>query len=170
MPITTHKSTFVTTLVRTVALLVGFLIFTFSTMAQQNRVTVRIDNSRRTTLAGHIHLNARAENDQGRVSPSLALSYVTLALSQTDAQKADLARLLTEQQSESSANYHRWLTPEEYGQRFGVSDDDLDQIKTWLQTHGLTVVSVGRGVTRLRSADRLPRWRRRSGLRSTTIW
>ena len=101
--------------------------------------------SRRIALAGHIHPQARSENDQGRVSPSLELSYVTLALAPTGAQTADLQQLLKEQQTPGSANYHQWLTPEQFGQRFGIGDSDLSLIRAWLESHGLTVVSVARG-------------------------
>ncbi len=131
--------------VRTTALLLGLFIFAFSTLAQQNRITAQVNDTRRVSLAGHMHPQARPENDQGRVSPSLQLSYVTLALAQSDAQKADLAQLLKDQQTPGSPNYHRWLTPEQYGERFGVSDSDLNQIQQWLQTHGLTVIAVARG-------------------------
>src|SRR5580704_4010943 len=79
----------------------------------------------RAVLRGHMHPLAKAESDRGRVSPTLQLSYVTLALTQSDTQKASLDQLLTEQQTPGSPNYHRWLTPEEYGQRFGASDADL---------------------------------------------
>ena len=50
-----------------------------------------------------------------------------------------------EQQTPGSPNYHHWLTPEEYGQRFGVSDADLGKITQWLQEQGLQVTSVARG-------------------------
>src|SRR4030095_1115848 len=38
----------------------------------------------------------------------------------------------------------RWLTPEQYADRFGVSQDDLDQMKAWFQAQNLSVVSVAR--------------------------
>ena len=50
-----------------------------------------------------------------------------------------------QQQTPGSPNYHHWLTPEEYGQRFGVSDADIGKITQWLQQQGLQVVSVARG-------------------------
>jgi subtilase family serine protease len=37
-----------------------------------------------------------------------------------------------EQQTPGSANYHHWLTPEEYGQRVGVSDADSSKVIQWL--------------------------------------
>src|SRR6267143_1599662 len=43
-----------------------------------------------------------------------------------------------------NVNYHRWLTPEEFADRFGVSQDDIDKIVSWLRGQGLTVVSVAR--------------------------
>ncbi|MDP8979487.1 MAG: protease pro-enzyme activation domain-containing protein [Acidobacteriota bacterium] len=117
----------------------------FTAGAQPARITRAIDSRSRTTLAGHIHRHAVPENDMGRVSPSLPLSYVTLALAPSTSQQADLEKLLVEQQTPGSANYQKWLTPEEYAQRFGVSQSDLGQLTAWLQAQGLTIASVARG-------------------------
>ncbi|HWF09522.1 MAG TPA: protease pro-enzyme activation domain-containing protein [Bryobacteraceae bacterium] len=110
--------------------------------AQRSRITERIDNTQRMTLRGHINPRANAANDRGRVAPSLELSYVTLTLTQTDAQKADLATLLSDLQNPSSPNYHKWLTPAQYADRFGVSPADLSSIEQWLRGQGLTVVNI----------------------------
>ncbi len=129
-----------------------------SAMAQDNiaqaratpaRITQAIDNRQRLVLAGNIHPKASAAalagNDRGRVAPSLELPYITLTLAPSASQQADLEKLLVEQQTPGSPNYHRWLTPEEYGQRFGVNDADLSKIKQWLQQQGLQIVAVARG-------------------------
>jgi len=100
--------------------------------------------SRRTILAGHLHPKAQAANDQGRVAPSLPMSYVTLTLAPTASQQAELDKLLAAQQTEGSASYHQWLTPEEYAQRFGVSEADIGKITQWLEGQGLKVLSVAR--------------------------
>jgi uncharacterized protein (TIGR03437 family) len=99
----------------------------------------------RVTLAGHVHPKATPANDLGRVEPSLKLSYVTLTLTQSEAQKADLKNLLAEQQNPSSPNYHRWLTPAQYADRFGVSPENVSRITQWLQGQGLSVVNVAQG-------------------------
>ena len=114
-------------------------------MAQTNRITQPVDNRLRTVLTGNLHPKALPANDQGRVAPSLAMPYITLTLAPSANQQADLEKLLVEQQTPGSPNYHHWLTPEEYGQRFGVSDADLSKITQWLQQQGLQVVSVARG-------------------------
>ena len=93
-----------------------------SALAQTSRITQTIDTSQRTILAGHLHPKALAADDQGRVFPSLELSYVTLMLAPSASQQADLAKLLVDQETPGSPDYHHWLTPEEFGQRFGVND------------------------------------------------
>src|SRR5215467_2015128 len=118
--------------------------FATPAVAQRNRITESLRNSRRTTLAGHIPPQARAEDDQGRVAPNLQIRAMTLALKPSDAQQADLERFLADQQDPSSPNYHHWLTPEEYGDRFGVSADDLAKITDWLAAQNLTVTATGR--------------------------
>jgi uncharacterized protein (TIGR03437 family) len=116
-----------------------------SALAQTSRITQAVDNRLRSVLTGNLHPKAIAAYDQGRVTPSLALSYITLALAPSASQQAELEKLLADQQTPGSPNYHHWLTPEEYGQRFGVSDDDLAKIGQWLQEQGLQVISVARG-------------------------
>jgi uncharacterized protein (TIGR03437 family) len=128
------------------AILAAALCTEFAT-AQTNRISQPIDNRARTVLAGHLHPKALPANDQGRVAPSLAMSGIVLTLAPTASQQTDLQKLLADQQTPGSPNYHRWLTPSEYAQRFGVSQADLDKITQWLQTQGLTIDSVGLGHT-----------------------
>jgi uncharacterized protein (TIGR03437 family) len=118
-------------------------------VAQTSRITQPVNNAQRTVVAGNVHPRALAAalagNDQGRVAPSLAVPYMTLMLAPSASQQADLEKLLVEQQMPGSPNYHHWLTPEEYGQRFGVSDADISKITQWLQQQGLNVIAVARG-------------------------
>src|SRR5437588_4667532 len=69
---------------------------------------------------------------------------MSLVLKPSDSQQADLDRLLIVQQDPTSSNYHRWLTPEEYADRFGVSADDLNKITAWLTAQNLTVTGTAR--------------------------
>ena len=123
--------------------LLSVSVFAGIASAQQSRITRPIDNQNRVTLTGHLHPKATPANDRGRVAPTLRLSYVTLTLTPSASQKADLNQLLADQQNLSSPNYHHWLTPEEYADRFGVSPDDLNKITSWLQGQGLTIVKRG---------------------------
>jgi len=55
-----------------------------------------------------------------------------------------LDRLLEDQQDPSSPDYHQWLTPQEFGQRFGPSQAELDRVARWLAGKGFVVDSASR--------------------------
>src|ERR1700735_3379456 len=92
--------------------LVAALACVAGAMAQSSRITQTVDNRQRASLSGNIHPQALAAalagNDQGRVSPSLAMPYITLTLAPSASQQADLEKLLVEQQTPGSPDYHRW--------------------------------------------------------------
>ena len=73
------------------------------------------------------------------------MENVQLVLKRTPEQEAALAELLREQQDPSSPNYHKGVTPQEFGARFGASDHDIQAVTSWLQSHGLRVVEVSPG-------------------------
>ena len=83
--------------------------------------------------------------DQGPVDASFRLDRVTLVIKRSDAQAADLNQLLTELHDPKSSNYHNWLTPESYGDRFGLGQADVAKIVDWLTAQQLTVTNVARG-------------------------
>src|SRR5262249_40376475 len=70
------------------------------------------------------------------------LSYVTLLTVPSAAQKKALDNLLAEQQNPHSRQYHKWITSEQYADRFGLSKNDINKLKAWLQSQGFSVVSV----------------------------
>ncbi|HEY7389638.1 MAG TPA: protease pro-enzyme activation domain-containing protein [Bryobacteraceae bacterium] len=111
-------------------------------MAQQSRIVGKIDNAQRITLAGHLHPRALPQYDRGAVDPNMVLPRVTVELQRSPAQQAALKQLLAEQQDPASPNYHKWLTPQQFADRFGASQDDINKIEQWLQSHNLTLISV----------------------------
>jgi uncharacterized protein (TIGR03437 family) len=113
--------------------------------AQADRIHGQIDYSRMVRLTDYVHPSARVENDLGPADPSLEISYATVHLKASSYQHAALEKLLVEQQDPSSANYHRWLSPEEYGDRFGLSLADIGRVRDWLEAQGLKVHDVARG-------------------------
>jgi uncharacterized protein (TIGR03437 family) len=125
---------------RRAAALVAISLSIATGYAQRNRLSGPLDNSRRITLAGRVTARVRAGVDLGRVSGSFQLPEITLYLKTS----ADPIPLIRDQQDPSSAEYHKWLTPEEYADRFGASQADIDQITAWLRSQGLAVASVAR--------------------------
>ncbi|HEY1759536.1 MAG TPA: protease pro-enzyme activation domain-containing protein [Bryobacteraceae bacterium] len=99
-----------------------------------------------TILSGQIvHPLAQPRYDQGPVEGSLHLGYIQMMFQQTPAQQAGLDRLLASQRDPSSPDYHKWLTPEQYADRFGLSTDDLARVTAWLKSAGFTIESTARG-------------------------
>src|SRR6266536_557865 len=134
---------------RSSRLLLAFL-FCFQAgtlMAQRDRVRGLIDNANRVRLNGHVRPNLRPEDDLGRMASSEKLAGLTLVLGQSAEQQAALDRLLAEQQDPASPNYHHWLTPEEYADRFGISADDIAKVSAWLEQQNLHVTGVARART-----------------------
>jgi uncharacterized protein (TIGR03437 family) len=111
-------------------------------LGQPSRIIGKIDNAQRITLAGHLHPRALPQYDQGPVDPNMVLGRVTVELQRSPAQQAALQQLLAEQQNPSSPNYHEWLTPQQFGDQFGASQDDINKIVEWLKSQNLTVASV----------------------------
>ncbi len=117
----------------------------FSQSTVQSRIVQAADNGQMTILQGNIHPMARQQFDQGRVSPDMQLQGVSLVFKLSAVQQAALNQLLVEQRDPASANYHKWLTPEQYAARFGMSQDDLDKVTRWLTSQGFTGMQVSRG-------------------------
>jgi hypothetical protein len=107
-----------------------------------SRVTQRIDESKSVTLAGHTLPFFNAKTDRGPVSDNLDLDHIHMVLKRSAAQEKELNQLMEEQADKNSPNFHKWLTAEEFGARFGVSQEDIDQITGWLESHGFRVNQV----------------------------
>jgi uncharacterized protein (TIGR03437 family) len=109
--------------------------------AASDRIVDRVDPGRTTMLRGHRHSQAVSQNDRGLADPATELRDVTLLLQPA----AGLEAFLAEQQTPSSPNYRRWLTPEQFADRFGLTSNDVGKLTAWLQSEGLTVRDVARG-------------------------
>ncbi|HUD67028.1 MAG TPA: protease pro-enzyme activation domain-containing protein [Candidatus Sulfotelmatobacter sp.] len=110
-------------------------------------ITQPLDESRLTTLKGNTHPLARPVFDLGTAPASLPMERMLLVLKRSPEQEGTLRKLLDDQQDKGSPNYHKWLTPEQFGKQFGPSDSDMQAITSWLQSHGFQV-----GATKGRTA------------------
>jgi subtilase family serine protease len=128
---------------RTVPLLLFLL--TASAAGQTVRLTAPIDETRRVILKGTIHPRTRTAVDLGPVEPSRKISPVAVLLKRSAEQQAGLAKLLEAQRNLGSPSFHRWLTSEQYADRFGMAEEDISTIRSWIESHGLTVDHSARG-------------------------
>jgi subtilase family serine protease len=139
---TRKKVTIFLTCLAICALLFASPVISVPQTGVRNRIARAIERTRSATIRGHVHRLAQPRYDRGKVGSLFALSRVTMVFKATGAQQAELDTLLREQQDPSSANYHRWLTPEEFADRFGLSTADLDKTVTWLEDQGFTIDEI----------------------------
>lgn len=109
------------------------------------RITQAVDENNLVTLKGNVHPLARPEFDQGPVSDAQPLKRMLLLLQRSLEQEAALEQLLEDQQNKTSANYHAWLTPSQFGKQFGPADADIQTLTQWLSSQGFTNIKVGPG-------------------------
>src|SRR5580704_9911475 len=109
---------------------------------QRPLITETIDESRLTLLKGNTHRLARPEFDLGTAPATLPMQRMLLVLQRSPEQESALRKLLDDQQDKASSNYHKWLTPQQFGKQFGPTDADIQTITTWLQSHGFQVGST----------------------------
>jgi len=138
-----------TTLIGGTVLLLLFSGLIESSEAQREtprpRITRSINDNSVVRLRNTTHSRIRTAIDKGPVPADLPMERVILMLKSSPEQEAELEELLVQQQDPSSPHYHQWLTPQQFGQRFGTSLQDVNQITEWLETHGFRVDDVATG-------------------------
>jgi uncharacterized protein (TIGR03437 family) len=123
------------------------LLFLFGGVvrAQERRISGPIDESRRVILPGTIPPKARTGFDLGPVEPSRKIGPMVVLLTRSSEQQAAVEKLLEDQRDPSSPNFHKWLTPEQYADQFGLRGDDLSAVRQWIESHGLSIDHAARG-------------------------
>jgi len=100
-------------------------------------------------LAGYSKASAQTVRVTGTVSPEALtlLNYGDLPSSQhlqlklwfKPQHQDQLDKLIAEQQDPKSTHYRKWLTAEEFTQRFGVTPQEFEKISGWLRREGFQV-------------------------------
>ncbi len=104
-----------------------------------------IDEKDRIDLPYNVDPLAKPEHEVGRTDLVLPMQRMILVLPLRPGAQAQLDRRLAAQQDPASPQYHRWLTPEQFGARFGLPDADLELVTGWLQSQGFAIDGVARG-------------------------
>jgi subtilase family serine protease len=133
--------------------MIGVLLLAVKVNAQgaaiAPRITSPVNEKSLVTLQGNVPAIASAEFDLGEAAPSTEMSHVRLVLTRSAAQQSAMDKYDAELQDKSSPNYHKWLTPEQFGKLYGPADGDIAAIVAWLESHGLEVDPVPAGKNNL---------------------
>lgn len=106
------------------------------------RVTREVRNDQRISLSGSAHPRARTEDDRGAVDDALRLDQMVMVLKPSAAQEQALDALQQAQHDPASPEYRQWLSPQQFAERFGVAQADIDAITAWLTQQGFRVDEV----------------------------
>jgi pseudomonalisin len=109
------------------------------------RKPLRVDESQVVTLEGNVNPLARPQFDDGVLNSETRLDRMLLELKPSGVQQTALDELVAAQQDPASLQYHQWLSPADFGARFGASQPDLTLVISWLATHGFEVDEVSAG-------------------------
>ncbi len=131
------------------ALLVAFSTSTVHSQASRaGLVRQAVDESSRITLTGNTHPLATSAADRGPVDPSMTAERMLLVLKRSTEQELAFRAMVESLHDANSPNFHKWLTPEQFGAQWGAADSDIAAVTAWLQSHGFQVKgpSVGKTV------------------------
>jgi subtilase family serine protease len=120
--------------VKSVVLGVGFLLFTIS--LQGHRLLAEQAKGLVATEATGV---GEALNPEATPSPQTIL-HLTLALSSVRQRDSD--QYVEALYNRKSPLYHKWLTPEQYGEKFGASSTDVGTVVKYLVSEGMTNIKV----------------------------
>jgi subtilase family serine protease len=151
--IRTHRSTDMKThrfALGRVILLVATLLIVMATSQQslsqslikRPLVTQNIDERALFTVQGSTRPEANAANDRGPVPPDFPMEHMFLQLKRPVELERALGQFIDQLHDRKSPNFHHWLTANEFGQKYGLAQEDLDKITLWLSSHGFTVSVV----------------------------
>ncbi|HKE21930.1 MAG TPA: protease pro-enzyme activation domain-containing protein [Bryobacteraceae bacterium] len=118
-------------------------------VAQSSRralIVEPIDESRRTALRGNTRPEAIAQNDAGAAPGSLAMEHMQILMRRSPEQEQALAQAIDALHNPSSPTHHQWLTPAQFAQEYGASQQDLSTTEAWLRSYGFVVNSVSGGM------------------------
>jgi subtilase family serine protease len=124
------------------------LLVSASVLAQSApRIIQAVNNAQVVALPGNVHPLARPKYDKGVAPASLPMERMLLVLKRSPKQEQSLQAIIASLHNPKSPSFHKWLTPEQFGQIFGPAASDVNQITGWLQQNGFQVTKFSRGRT-----------------------
>jgi subtilase family serine protease len=127
--------------------LVSFAGHAWAADRHRTLITDRIDEHALVTLHGNTRPEANAVNDRGIVPDTMPLNNMTLQLQRPPEQDDALDRMIDALHDPSSASYHRWLTPKQVADGYGLAPSDIAAVIGWLRKHGFHInVLYGDGI------------------------
>lgn len=109
---------------------------------EASRVTQTVDNRVVSTL-GNTHLSFISSlKPTSSVADSMPMNHMQLILQRSALRESALESLNAALHDPASPKFHQWITPAQFGAAFGVTDADVNAVKSWLVSQGFKVNGV----------------------------
>jgi Pro-kumamolisin, activation domain/Bacterial Ig-like domain (group 3) len=108
----------------------------------QTRIAEAIRNDQRVTLSRTTSPLIAKSVETGRLPGGQNLGRMLLLLAPSVEQEQAATQFVNDLHDGSSPSFHQWLSPADFGKRFGIADADAAQVQQWLQSRGLTVHEI----------------------------
>ncbi len=105
----------------------------------QPRITAAIDETNLVRVANNVVKAFNAANDRGVVADDFPLEHLQLQLRRSPEQERALDAFIDALHDPKSPEFHKFVSSEELGARFGAAASDLDTIRRWLAGRGFQV-------------------------------
>jgi len=102
-------------------------------------LTQAIDEEARVTLKGNTYPEANAKNDRGPVPADFPMEHMMLQLRRPPELEKVLEKFIDQLHDQKSPKFHQWIKAQEFGEKYGLAEADLDTLTRWLTSHGFTV-------------------------------
>src|SRR5262249_12001415 len=100
---------------------------------------VTVAGAEQQHLSGHVPSAVRRLQSTGRLPASKRLDFI-IGLPLRD--KPALTNLLENLYDPASTNFHRYLSPSQFAERFGPAEKDYQRVLGFAATNGLTVTGT----------------------------
>jgi subtilase family serine protease len=109
---------------------------------QSRRITGIINNNQLFTVPkSHLSLVARVHS-KTPMADTAKMNHLQLVLKPSAMGLAQMETLIANQHDPKSAQFQKWLTPQQFGTMFGVDDADIASVVSWLTAQGFTVNNI----------------------------
>ena len=109
------------------------------------RVSGPVLDNDRVTLSGNVHPSLIGRTPLGHTEYGQPMERMILALKMAPEAKARMDALLAAQQDPASPEFHKWLSPTQFGEQFGPAKEDLAQVMGWLTAQGFSIDEIAAG-------------------------
>ena len=116
--------------------------FSYAASSSADRITGDLNSGAKIQLKGNVQGMAKPEFDLGRADSTRMLHVVSLSFHPSPVQQQDLDLFLSQLADRTSPNYHKYLTPAQFADRFGMTQNDINKVVAWLQSEGFLNITV----------------------------